>query len=161
MLFYLSMYLSGKYRETRNSCLLSLKNWNGSRHLVFWSLGTLTVFPPLLFGPSFGFYSQRMHALWQEHDNDRRALWWWGISAARHASPWLQLHCLPLSSLPAKKTMNSFGAFFKFQMDIYDLILGCFYNFVIKPPGKNVIGSLDFSAFSGLVLGFGLFQLSF
>ena len=50
--------------------------------------------------------------------------------------PWLQLHCLLLSSLPAKKTMNSFGAFFKFQMDISDLILRCFYNFVIKPPEK-------------------------
>jgi hypothetical protein len=34
--------LSGKYEETRNSCLLSVKNLNGSRHLVFWSLGTLT-----------------------------------------------------------------------------------------------------------------------
>ena len=34
--------LSGKYRETRNSCLLSVENLNGSRHLVFWSLGTLT-----------------------------------------------------------------------------------------------------------------------
>jgi len=32
------------------------------------------VFPPLLFGPSSGFYSQRMHALWQEHGNGRRAL---------------------------------------------------------------------------------------
>jgi hypothetical protein len=27
--------------ETRNSCLLSVK-WNGSRRLIFWSLGTLT-----------------------------------------------------------------------------------------------------------------------
>jgi hypothetical protein len=23
-------------------CLLAMKKWNGSRHLVFWSLGTLT-----------------------------------------------------------------------------------------------------------------------
>ena len=30
--------LSSKYVETRNSCLLLVKNWNGSRHLVFWSL---------------------------------------------------------------------------------------------------------------------------
>jgi hypothetical protein len=44
--------------------------------------------------------------------------------------------------------------------DISDLVLGYFHNFVIKPPGKVVIGSLDCSAFSGLVLGFGLFQLS-
>jgi hypothetical protein len=42
----------------------------------------LLVFPPsflfllLLLGPSSGFYSQRMHALWQEHGNGRRALWW-------------------------------------------------------------------------------------
>jgi hypothetical protein len=34
--------LSGKYKEIRNSCLLSVKNLNGSRHLVFWSQGTLT-----------------------------------------------------------------------------------------------------------------------
>ena len=34
--------LPGKCVETRNSCLLSVKNFNGSRHLVFWSLGTLT-----------------------------------------------------------------------------------------------------------------------
>jgi hypothetical protein len=34
---------SGEYGETRNSCLLSVENkWNGSRHLVLWSLGTLT-----------------------------------------------------------------------------------------------------------------------
>jgi len=32
--------------------------------------------------------------------------------------------------------------------------------YVIKPPGKVAIGSLDFSIFSSLVLGFGLFQLS-
>jgi len=33
---------SEKYGETRNSCLLLVEKWNGSRHLVFWSLGTLT-----------------------------------------------------------------------------------------------------------------------
>jgi hypothetical protein len=36
------LYLSIKYEETRNSCLLSVKSRTGSRHLVFWSLGTLT-----------------------------------------------------------------------------------------------------------------------
>jgi len=36
------IYLSGKYVETRNSCLLLVEKWNGCRHLVFWSLGTLT-----------------------------------------------------------------------------------------------------------------------
>jgi hypothetical protein len=35
-------YLSGKCGEIRNSCLLFMEKWNGSRHLVFWSLGTLT-----------------------------------------------------------------------------------------------------------------------
>jgi hypothetical protein len=49
---------------------------------------------------------------------------------------------------------------FQFQNSISDLVPGCFYYFVIKPPGTVVIGSFDFSAFSGLVLGFGLFQLS-
>jgi hypothetical protein len=49
---------------------------------------------------------------------------------------------------------------FQFQNDISDLVLGWFYNFVIKAPGKVVIGSLAFSAFSGLVLGLGLFQLN-
>jgi hypothetical protein len=34
--------LSGKYEKTRNSCLLSVENLHGSRHLVFWSLETLT-----------------------------------------------------------------------------------------------------------------------
>jgi len=34
--------LSGKCEETRNSYLLSVENLNGSRHLVFWSLETLT-----------------------------------------------------------------------------------------------------------------------
>ena len=41
-LYSVIFYLSGKYQETRKSCLLSMKNWNGSRHLIFWSLGTLT-----------------------------------------------------------------------------------------------------------------------
>ena len=31
---------------------------------------------PLLLGPSSGFYSKRMHALWQAHGNAWRALWW-------------------------------------------------------------------------------------
>jgi hypothetical protein len=31
-----------------------------------------------LLGPSSGFYSKRMHALWQAHGNGWRALWWWG-----------------------------------------------------------------------------------
>jgi hypothetical protein len=35
-------YLSGKYGETRKYCLLLVGKWNGNRHLVFWSLGTLT-----------------------------------------------------------------------------------------------------------------------
>jgi hypothetical protein len=34
--------LLGKHGEKRNSCLLLVKKWNGSCHLVFWSLGTLT-----------------------------------------------------------------------------------------------------------------------
>jgi len=33
-----------KYREIRNSYFLSVRKWNESRHLVFWSLGTLTRF---------------------------------------------------------------------------------------------------------------------
>ena len=37
----MSIY-SEKYGETRNSLSLSGEKWNGSRHLVFWSLGTLT-----------------------------------------------------------------------------------------------------------------------
>jgi hypothetical protein len=28
--------------QTRNSCLLSVESGNGSRHLVFWPLETLT-----------------------------------------------------------------------------------------------------------------------
>jgi hypothetical protein len=35
-------YVSSKYRETRNSCILSVERGNESRHLIFWSLGTLT-----------------------------------------------------------------------------------------------------------------------
>jgi len=35
-------YISGKCGETRNSLSLSGEKWNGSYHLVFWSLGTLT-----------------------------------------------------------------------------------------------------------------------
>jgi len=39
----MDIYISGKCWETRNSCLLSVeKKWNGSHHLIFWSLGTLT-----------------------------------------------------------------------------------------------------------------------
>jgi hypothetical protein len=40
----LNVCVSGKYKykETRNSCLLSVEKGNGGRHLVFWSLGTLT-----------------------------------------------------------------------------------------------------------------------
>ena len=37
-------YLSGKYKEIRHSCILLVKNLNGSRHLVLWSLGTLIGF---------------------------------------------------------------------------------------------------------------------
>jgi hypothetical protein len=33
--------LFGKYRETRKSCRFIGRKWNESRHLVFWSLGTL------------------------------------------------------------------------------------------------------------------------
>jgi hypothetical protein len=29
------IYLSVKYGETRNSCLLLVGKWNGSRHLIF------------------------------------------------------------------------------------------------------------------------------
>jgi len=36
------LYLSDKYGETRNSCLLSVESGKGSRHLVFRSLETLT-----------------------------------------------------------------------------------------------------------------------
>jgi hypothetical protein len=36
------VYLFGKCGKTRNYCLLSVESRNGSRHLVFWSLGTLT-----------------------------------------------------------------------------------------------------------------------
>ena len=35
-------YISGQFGETRNSLSLSGEKWCGSRHLVFWSLGTLT-----------------------------------------------------------------------------------------------------------------------
>ena len=35
-------YISGQCRETRNSLSLSSEKMCGSRHLVFWSLGTLT-----------------------------------------------------------------------------------------------------------------------
>jgi len=38
-LIYYYIYLSGKYGETRNSCLLLVEKWNESRYLVFWSLG--------------------------------------------------------------------------------------------------------------------------
>jgi len=34
--------ISSKYGETRSSLSLSSEKWCGSRHLVFWSLGTLT-----------------------------------------------------------------------------------------------------------------------
>jgi hypothetical protein len=34
-LSYSVFYLFGKYGETRNSCLLLVEKWNGSRHLVF------------------------------------------------------------------------------------------------------------------------------
>jgi hypothetical protein len=36
------LYLSEKYGETRNSCLLSVESGKRSRHLVFRSLETLT-----------------------------------------------------------------------------------------------------------------------
>jgi hypothetical protein len=32
---YLKCGKSRKYEETRNSCLLLVEKWNGSRHLVF------------------------------------------------------------------------------------------------------------------------------
>jgi hypothetical protein len=35
-------YISGKCGEIRNSLSLSGEKWRRSRHLVFWSLGTLT-----------------------------------------------------------------------------------------------------------------------
>jgi hypothetical protein len=35
-------YISGQCGETRNSLSLSSEKWCGSRHLVFWSLETLT-----------------------------------------------------------------------------------------------------------------------
>jgi len=43
------MGLSVKYGKTRNSCLLSVETLNGSRHLLFWSLGTLNLVLSLAF----------------------------------------------------------------------------------------------------------------
>jgi hypothetical protein len=51
------------------------------------------------------------------------------------------------------------GAVFAILNNISDLILGCLCNFVIKPPEKIVIRPLYVSAFSDLVLVFGLFQV--
>jgi hypothetical protein len=40
---------------------------------------------------------------------------------------------------------------FQNSNDTSDLVIEVFCNFVIKPPRKIVIGSIEFSAFSGLV----------
>ena len=38
----IGIFIPGKWGETRKFLSLQVKNWNGSRHLVFWLLGTLT-----------------------------------------------------------------------------------------------------------------------
>jgi len=38
----ISIYLSGKYRGDKKFLSFIGGKWNESRHLVFWSLGTLT-----------------------------------------------------------------------------------------------------------------------
>jgi hypothetical protein len=61
-----------------------------------------------------------------------------------------------------KKTMNSAprnGAVSKFKWILLIWSLN-FLQFCNQAPEKIITGSLDFSAFSNLVLGFGLFQLS-
>ena len=40
-MYVMGGYISGQCGETRNSLSLSSEKWRGSRHLVFWSLGTL------------------------------------------------------------------------------------------------------------------------
>jgi len=44
--------------------------------LFFFSTVSLPFSSFFLLYPSSGFYSQRMHALWQAHGNGRCALWW-------------------------------------------------------------------------------------
>jgi hypothetical protein len=73
--------------------------------------------------------------------------------------PFLQQKLLLEDSEQCAVILNA-TAPFQFQNGISDLVLGCFYYFVIKLPGIVVIGSFDFSAFSDLVIGFRLFQLS-
>jgi len=121
--------------------------------LSFFSLFLLSFFPLLslfllsfslllLLGPSSGFYSQRMHALWQAYGNGWWALWWWGNQPrdmpliAAPPLPFLPQKPLLENSEQCAVILNA-TAPFQFQNDISDLVIGCFYYFVIKPPRKS------------------------
>jgi len=119
---------------------------------------------PLL-GPSSGFYSQRMRALWYAYGNGR----------VRHAplkqlrypckNASLSLYFQPFLSFwrrpwTVRAILNETASFANSKCIFLIWSLDVFCNFVIKPLGKIIIRPLDVSAFSDLVLGFGLFQLS-
>ena len=108
--------------------------------------------PLSLFSPSFlsvsplAFYSLRMHVfpwLLQEDCNGRHALWWWGISVVGHA-PLIEAAPLLTSPLPftVETVANEEGNEqlsrkrhrFNIQNEHSDLVIGCFCNFIIKPP---------------------------
>jgi len=118
---------------------------------------SLQCFCPLVMVPPLAFIAQGKHC----GGNGRR-------DSSHKTCPIIRAICC--KTYPCFNAENDFlwrrqwmvetTPFQNFKMNIFDLVLGCFDNFVIKPPIWIVIESLDFSAFSGLVLGFGLFQLS-
>jgi len=125
--------------------------------LVAFSSTFCSLFPPLAMVPPLAFIAQGKHC----GGNGRQ-------DSSHKTCPIIGAICC--KTYPCFNAENDFlwrrqwivetAPFQNFKMNIFDSVLGCFDNFVIKPPVWIVIGSLDFKIFSSLVFGFGLFQLS-
>jgi hypothetical protein len=74
----------------------------------------------------------------------------------------LLTHALPFTAENnfLKETINSATTLFQHSNEYFRFGPCMFLQFCNQAPGYMVIRSFDFRAFSGLILGFGLFQLS-
>jgi hypothetical protein len=109
---------------------------------------------PLVFGSSSGFYSERTQAFMVSGRESR----WRGMSAAICA-PWFENGSIIAANVSCPLLSQTHNCWRQW------IALQCkrslnFLQFCNQTPDKIVIGSLNFGAFSGLVLGFGLCQLS-
>jgi len=135
-------------------------------YVIFFFLSCLSVHPLAFIARG----CRRFHLLLQGQSNGRRASWWREMSAVRHAPLIKANQCLRCCNVSRPAAHNVFWRrqwtvfsettpFFNFKWYFW---FGpwMFLQFCNQASGKIIIGSLDFRPFFGLVIGFGLFQLS-